>query len=112
MTTPFQKKLLAGLLVMALLSPLGIILPKKFNAYDAWGEWGADKINKLIGYEPQGMKKIAGIWRAPVQDYNFGSQTSSLAMQVLSYVVSGLLGIIVIGSLICLLSRFLVKNGK
>lgn len=110
--TPFQKRLLAGLLAMALLSPLGILLPKKFNAGDAWGEWGIDKIAKLIGYVPQGMKKIAEIWKAPVQDYNFGRETSPMSTQILSYVVSGLLGIIVVGIVVYLISRLIVKNEK
>jgi hypothetical protein len=34
--TKFQKKLWIGLAIMALLTPLGIYLPKKFNAGDAW----------------------------------------------------------------------------
>ncbi len=110
--TPFQKKLLAGLLIMALLSPLGILLPKKFNAGDAWGEWVADKIERLIGYVPAGMKKIAGIWKAPVLDYNFGGENAPIAAQALYYIISGFLGIIIAASVVYLISRLLVKNGK
>ena len=110
--TPFQKKLLAGLLIMALISPLGILIPKKFNAGDAWGEWDTGKIERLIGYVPAGMKKIAGIWKAPVRDYSFGGDNASLAAQALYYIISGFLGIIVAASVIYLISRFLVKNGK
>jgi|SRR5271157_2265647 len=110
--TPFQKRLLAGLLIMALLSPIGILLPKTFNAGDAWGEWSTDKIERLLGYVPEGMKKIAEIWKAPVHDYNFGAESSSMSTQILSYIVSGFLGIIVIGSVIYLIFRLLLKNGK
>lgn len=110
--TPFQKKLLAGLLVMAVLSPLGILLPKMFSAGDAWGEWDTGKIERLIGYVPEGMKKIAGIWKAPVRDYNFGGESAPLAAQALYYIVSGFLGIIVAVSIVYLISRFFVKNGK
>ena len=110
--TPFQKKLLAGLLIMALLSPLGILLPKKFNSGNAWGEWGADKIERLIGYMPEGMKKIAGIWKAPVRDYNFGGENAPIAAQALYYIISGFLGIIAAVSLVYLISRLFVKNGK
>ena len=42
---------------MALLTPLGIYLPKKFKAGDAWGEWGTDKMQELLGYVPAGLKK-------------------------------------------------------
>ncbi len=110
--TTFQKKLLAGLLIMALLSPLGIVLPKKFSAGDAWGEWDAGKIEKLIGYVPEGMKKIAGIWKAPVRNYNFGGANASMVAQALYYIISGFLGIIVAVSVVYLISRLFVKNGK
>ena len=110
--TPFQRKLLAGLLIMALLSPLGILLQKKFNAGDAWGEWGTDKIERLIGYVPEGMKRIAGVWKAPVRDYSFGGENSPIAVQALYYIISGFLGIIVAVSVVYLISRLFVKNGK
>ncbi len=110
--TPFQKRLLTGLLMMALLSPIGILLPRMFNAGGAWGEWGTDKIERLLGYVPEGMKKIAEIWKAPIHDYNFGGESSPVSTQILSYVVSGFLGTIVIGSIIYLIFRLLLKNGK
>src|SRR5208283_305681 len=112
MITPFQKKLLAGLLIMALLSPLGIWLPQKFGAGDAWGEWDTGKVERLIGYVPEGMKKIAGIWKAPVRDYNFGGENAPIVAQALYYIISGFLGIIVAVSVVYLISRLLVKNGK
>jgi hypothetical protein len=112
MITPFQKKLLAGLIIMALLSPVGILLPKMLSSEDAWGEWGTDKIEKLLGYVPEGMKKIAEIWKSPIRDYNFSGGNSPISTQILSYIGSGFLGIIVIGGMIYLISRLLVKNGK
>jgi len=108
--TPFQKKLLAGLLIMALLSPLGILLPKKFNAGKAWGEWDAANIERLIGYMPEGMKKVAGIWKAPVRDYNFGKDNAPIAAQALYYVISVFLGIIAAVSVVYLISRLFVKK--
>lgn len=104
--------MLAGLLVMALISPLGILLPRRFNAGEAWGEWGTDQVERLLGYVPEGMKRISEIWKAPVRDYNFGGENSSMTTHILSYIISGFVGIIVIGSIVYLISRFLVKNGK
>jgi cobalt/nickel transport protein len=49
----FQKKLLVILAIVALLSPIGIILPEKFKAGDAWGEWSAETIHKLVGFIPE-----------------------------------------------------------
>jgi cobalt/nickel transport protein len=110
--TSFQKRLLTGLLIMALLSPLGIVLPKFFNSGDAWGEWSTAKIEKLIGYVPEGMKKLAGIWKAPVSGYNPGGENASMAAQLLYYIISGCIGIIAAGGVIYLISRLLLKNGK
>ena len=110
--TIFQKKLIVGLLIMALLSPLGILLPKMFNAGLAWGEWDTGTIERLIGFVPEGMKKISRIWKAPVRDYTFGVQNASVAAQALYYMISGFLGIIAAVSIVYLISRLFVKNGK
>lgn len=54
--TKSQKKLWIGLIILALLTPLGIILPEKFKAGGAWGEWGPEALEKLIGYVPAGLR--------------------------------------------------------
>lgn len=108
--TDFQKKLWVGLIIMALLSPLGILLPEKFKAGDAWGEWGTDTLEKLLGYVPEGLKKLADIWKAPVPDYNLGGENASFVVQVVSYIISGVLGIAIAGCVIYLISRLLVKK--
>jgi len=110
--TTFQKKLWIGLLIMALLTPLGILLPETFNAEDAWGEWGIDKLEKLLGYVPEGLKKLADIWKAPISDYNFGGEGASKAVRVLSYIASGFLGIGVCILIVFIISRSISKHGK
>jgi len=110
--TKFQKKLWIGLLIMALLTPLGILLPEKFSAEDAWGEWGIDKLEKLLGFVPEGLKKLTDIWKAPISDYNFGGEGASKAVQVLSYIASGFLGIGVCILIVFIISRSISKHGK
>jgi cobalt/nickel transport protein len=110
--TRFQKKIWIGLGIMALLTPLGIYLPEKFNAGDAWGEWGPEAIEKLLGYVPEGLKKLADFWRAPVPDYNFGGETAAMSAQVISYIISGFIGIAAGVILIYLISKFLIKHEK
>ena len=110
--TIFQRKLWIALLIMALLTPLGLLLPKTFNAGEAWGEWGPDKLLQLIGYVPEGLKKWAGLWKAPVPDYNFGGEGASMTIEVISYVVSGLLGIAACTLVAFVVSRFIRKHGK
>lgn len=109
--THFQKKLWIGLIIMAILSPIGILLPERFNAGDAWGEWGTDTLEKLLGYVPEGLKRLADIWKAPIADYNLGSESSPIIIQVVSYVVSGILGIAIVGFVIYIISRLLIKKG-
>ena len=97
---------------MALLTPLGILLPEKFRAEEAWGEWGIDKLEKLLGYVPEGLKKLADFWKAPIPDYNFGGEGASTTIQAVSYIASGLLGIGVCAFVVFIVSRFIAKHGK
>ncbi len=110
--TRFQKKLWIGLLIMALLTPLGVLLPDKFRAEEAWGEWGIDKLEKLVGYVPEGLKKLADLWKAPIPDYNFGGEGASTTLQAVSYIVSGFLGIGVCALIVFVISRFIARHGK
>jgi hypothetical protein len=110
--TRFQKKLWIGLLIMTLLTPLGILLPEKFKAREAWGEWGTEKLEKLLGYVPEGLRKLADLWKAPILDYNFGGEGAPMRLQVLSYIVSGLLGIGICAFVVYMLSRFIARHGK
>ena len=110
--TRFQKRLCIGLLIMALLTPLGILLPEKFKAEEAWGEWGTEKLEKVLGYVPEGLKKLADFWKAPIPDYNFGGEGASMTLQAISYIASGLLGIGVCAFVVFMVSRFMAKHGK
>jgi cobalt/nickel transport protein len=110
--TKFQKKLWIGLAIMALLTPLGIYLPEKFKAGDAWGEWGTDKIRELLGYVPEGLNKLADFWKAPVPDYNFGGENAAMSTQVISYIISGIIGIAAVVILIYVITKFLIKHEK
>jgi cobalt/nickel transport protein len=110
--TKFDKRLWVGLLVMALLTPLGIYLPERFKAGDAWGEWGTDRLQELLGYVPEGLRKMAEFWKAPVPDYNFGGENAAFGVQVISYIMSGIIGIAVAALLIYLITKLLVKHEK
>lgn len=108
----FQKKLWIGLIIMALLTPLGIYLPEKMGAGEAWGEWGADALRKLLGYVPAELDKLADLWKAPVSDYNFGGEGASFGTQVLSYITSAFLGIGAVALIVYVITRILVRHEK
>ncbi len=87
------KKLWIGIGVLALLSPLGLILPEHFHAGSAWGEWGVDEMEKLVGYVPAGLARLAEWWKAPMPDYAFpGWEEKGLTHLSLAYIFSGILG--------------------
>ena len=58
-----------ALAVMALLSPLGLYLPRILKAGSAWGEWGVHEIRDMIGHAPAGMERTAHTWKAPIPAY-------------------------------------------
>jgi hypothetical protein len=104
-------KLWAGLGVMAILSPLGLVLPDKLKAGDAWGEWDAEGIKALVGYVPSGMEKLSSIWSAPLPDYNFKSwEDMGITYLSLAYVVSAIIGIALCYGIALLLGKRLTKN--
>lgn len=83
-----------GLGVLIILSPLGLLLPEHFKANAAWGEWGADEMQKLVGYIPRGLEKLSSLWSAPIPDYAFkGWEDKGLLNLSFAYVISAILGI-------------------
>jgi len=104
-------KLWIGIGLLALLSPLGLILPERFKAGDAWGEWGIEAFKEILGYVPAGLRKLSSLWSAPFSDYAFnGQQDKGLCQLGLGYIASAVIGILVIVCVAMLLSRFLNKG--
>jgi cobalt/nickel transport protein len=110
--TKSQKKLWFGLFILALLTPLGILLPEKFRAGAAWGEWGQGELEKLVGYMPEGLKRLADLWKAPVSGYAFSGEGADTAIRAISYIAAGLIGTFAAGLVIYLIARIVVRNGK
>ena len=108
----FQKKLWLGLIAMALLSPLGIVIPRMSGSGEAWGEWGAETLQELLGYVPEGLRRYADLWKAPVPDYSINGEWAPLSDLIMSYIASGLLGVFLIGLSVYLISKFLGRHGK
>ena len=104
-------KLWIGIGLLALLSPLGLILPERFKAGDAWGEWGLEAFKEILGYVPAGLGKLSSLWSAPFSDYAFnGQQDKGLCQLGLGYIVSAAIGILLIVCLVMLLGGFLSKG--
>ena len=97
---------------MALLTPLGIILPARFASEGAWGEWGVDALERLLGYVPEGIRKTAGIWKAPIREYNFGGEEALFSTKVVSYLVSGIIGAALVCLVVVIITKLVLKNEK
>jgi cobalt/nickel transport protein len=108
----FQKKLACILLALAVLAPLGIYLPAKFNAGGAWGEWSSKTIGEMLGFVPAGLAKGEGTWKAPVPDYSFGGEDDPPAHQALWYVASALIGAALCMGVFYGVSRFLAGKKR
>lgn len=106
------RPLVAALVVMALLTPVGIYLPEILKAGGAWGEWGVSEVRKMTGYAPEGMERTAGSWKAPVPDYaQDGGEERSFPRRGLRYLLSALLGVAACGGAAYLLTRRLARHG-
>lgn len=82
-----------GLSVLALISPLGVVLPLLGGAKSGWGEWGAAELARLAGFVPEGMKRLGEMWRAPLPDYSFAGPGEGVVTACLTYLLSAALGI-------------------
>lgn len=106
-----MKKLWIALGVLILFSPLGLIIPARFGAGSAWGEWSARELDKMVGYVPGGMGRIADLWHAPMPDYALNGQESApLHALSVSYILSAVIGVVIVVALTLLLGRILARR--
>jgi len=105
------RRLWWGLILLILLSPLGLILPELFKSGPAWGEWSLEEIEKMIGFVPEGLKKWADLWSAPVPEYNFAVwEKKGLLHSSLGYILSGLLGVGMVVLVTLLLGKWMRRK--
>lgn len=105
-------KLWIGIIVLIILSPLGLILPQYFKSGAAWGEWGTQELQKLVGYIPQGLQKLSGLWKALIPDYVFkGWEEKGLLHLSVAYIVSAIVGIVMVVIAVFLIGKMLTRKG-
>ena len=104
------RKLWIGIAVLVIISPLGLVIPAWLGAGSAWGEWSGEELEKLVGYLPAGLKGLDGLWKAPLPDYGLPGQSSArLTGPSLAYIMSGLIGAVVVAALAYGLGRLLSR---
>lgn len=104
------KKLWMGIGLLALISPLGIVVPKWFGAGGAWGEWGLDEIEKVAGFVPEGMKRLTERWKAPLPGYALPTENKGPVVESFGYVLSAIIGIALIAGVMYIITKLLGHN--
>lgn len=106
------KKLWIGLGLLALLTPLGLLMPALFGAGGAWGEWSLEEVRNLMGYVPEGMQKLSRYWNSPLPDYSIPGQKPGLLRESLGYVFAAVLGIAATAGLAYLLAKMVGRKDR
>jgi cobalt/nickel transport protein len=106
-----MTKLWIGMGILAVISPLGIILPVKLKAGSAWGEWGAEEFKGLVGYVPRGIEKLSSLWNALMPDYAFrGWEHKGMGHLSFAYIAAAIIGIALCAGVTYLIGKFLAKK--
>jgi cobalt/nickel transport system permease protein len=92
----------AGLALMALIVPLGLLAPGT-----AWGEWGSAELSAIgLNSIPAGLASLENLWGAPIARYDI----PALGNASLGYVFSALVGILVIVLVVWLFTMLLTRR--
>lgn len=86
-----------GILVLA--TPLGLLA-----SGTAWGEWGAEEIQELIGFVPKGMEN-GFQFNSLIPDYSLGN-----VAEYIGYIISAGLGVIIIFIIFKILSKINLRK--
>jgi hypothetical protein len=87
---------------MIVIVPVGLLAPGT-----AWGEWGTEQLSSLgLAFIPQGMARLSGLWSAPLPDYDLPALNNAN----LSYILSGIVGTIVIGIVAWLFTKLVTTR--
>lgn len=113
-------RIAVGLGILLLLAPLGLYLPAHFHAGPAWGEWSGKELKAVMarasggreGDVPAGLQRAETHgWKAPIPDYHLPArQHAPLRALSLSYLLSGAIGVMVLGFLIMLGKKLFTRK--
>ena len=107
---PFLKRykaLLIPLAALVVLTPLGLIATGT-----AWGEWSLGEIKEKLGFLPKGLSTMADKWHSLMPDYSLPSLGGGQFGVTLGYVLSAVIGIVLISGLIILTSKLVLREQK
>lgn len=101
------KNLAIYLVALIVLTPLGLLA-----VGETFGEWGPEEVKEKLGFVPQGLEKLSGLWSAPMPDYAFtgGESSESMTLSAAAYILSAVIGIVVCGGLLYLVGKKVAKS--
>ena len=107
------RKLWIALIVLALLTPLGVLVPQWFHAHKAWGEWSPQEVQQRTGRIPEGMARQGEAYKAPLPDYSAPrGGPAGPARRSLWYVVAALAGMGAVVVVMLLVGRWLTRHER
>jgi hypothetical protein len=98
------RNFVVGLLVLTVLAPLGLLA-----AGETFGEWGPSELKGKIGFVPQGLEKLSGIWDAPLPDYGIPGDESQTG-KVGTYILTAVIGIVVCSGVLFFVGKKVAKD--
>jgi hypothetical protein len=101
------KNLLIGLALLIVLVPIGL-----FAVGTAYGEWGAEELEGLVGFLPAGLASVSSLWSAPIPDYALPSLGGAFLDLSLAYWLSAVIGAILSAGVVILIGRVLTRNSS
>ncbi|MEI7745129.1 MAG: cobalt transporter CbiM [Chloroflexota bacterium] len=104
------RKVGAGFAALAVIAPRGLIAPGF-----AYGEGSTEDVRAAFGYVPKGLQDLSGVFSAPLSGYNlplpfFADANSALWHAAVGYEVTGILGMLLTGGAVLLVSRLLMRR--
>lgn len=104
-TVPYGRYI-AGLIVVCLLTPLGLLASET-----AWGEWGGEELQTKLGFVPGGLEKLGSFWNHTLfPDYSITGFDQSFWQQAFGYILSAFLALIIIGIVGFAVQRYVRKS--
>ena len=102
------RNLLIVLAVMIVVVPIGLLA-----VGTAYGEWGTEELEELVGFIPAGLESVSSTWTAPIPDYALPSLGESFLNLSLAYWLSAIIGVILSGGLLILIGKAITsRNSK
>lgn len=102
-STSRYQNIVVVLIVLALLSPLGLL-----TEGTAFGEWSSEEIQAMIGFVPHGIIQGETFWHAILPDYSLGV-SHSFASQSMWYIISAFCGIFIVASITLVSGKIITK---